>query len=100
VLPRCALVTDGRFSGASHGICCGHVTPEAQDGGPLAVVQDGDTVEIDIDNKTIDLQVPQEELESRLREWNPPADKYPAGTMLAKYKLLVSSASEGATLAK
>jgi dihydroxy-acid dehydratase len=100
VLPRCALVTDGRFSGASHGICCGHVTPEAQDGGPLAVVQDGDTVEIDIDNKTIDLQVPQEELESRLREWNPPADKYPAGTMLAKYKQLVSSASEGATLAK
>ena len=95
----CALITDGRFSGASHGICCGHVTPEAQEGGPLALVQDGDMIEIDTDTKSIELLVDADEMDRRFAEWEAPAEKYSCG-VLHKYSKLVNSASQGATLAR
>ena len=95
----CALITDGRFSGASHGICCGHVTPEAQVGGPIALVEDGDVIEIDTEAKSIEVLVGEEELERRRAVWEAPAEKYSCG-VLHKYSKLVNSASEGATLAR
>jgi dihydroxy-acid dehydratase len=90
-----ALITDGRFSGGSHGIVVGHVTPEAAVGGPLAIVEDGDQITIDGQAKTLDLQLSDEEMDLRLRKWRPPAPKATRG-LLAKYARLVSSASEGA----
>ena len=90
-----ALITDGRFSGASHGFVIGHVAPEAAHGGPIAVVRDGDLVSIDIPKRTLDLEVPAEEIQARLRAWTPPAPKYRTGA-LAKYAALVSSSALGA----
>ena len=90
-----ALITDGRFSGGSHGIVVGHVTPEAAVGGPLAIVEDGDQITIDSEAKTVDVQLSDEEMDLRLRKWQPPAPKATRG-LLAKYARLVSSASEGA----
>jgi len=90
-----ALLTDGRFSGATRGLMAGHVSPEAPHGGPIAVVQDGDTVEFDIPNRRLELDVPQEEIERRLAAWEPPPPKYEKGVM-AKYARSVSSASIGA----
>ena len=90
-----ALLTDGRFSGATHGLMVGHVAPEAALGGPIALVQDGDTIAIDVDRHTLDLEVPADELERRRAAWTPPAPKYRNG-VFAKYVALVSSASEGA----
>ncbi len=90
-----ALITDGRFSGGSHGIVVGHVTPEAAVGGPLAIVEDGDQITINSETKTIDVQLSAEEMDLRLRKWQPPAPKATRG-LLAKYARLVSSASEGA----
>jgi dihydroxy-acid dehydratase len=90
-----ALLTDGRFSGGTHGLMIGHVAPEAALGGPIAVVAEGDTVVIDVDAKRLDLDVPAEELALRYRAWLPPAARYPTGVM-AKYAALVSSASRGA----
>jgi dihydroxy-acid dehydratase len=90
-----ALLTDGRFSGGTHGLMIGHVAPEAALGGPIAVVSEGDTVVIDVDAKRLDLDVPAEELTLRYRAWLPPAARYPTGVM-AKYAALVSSASRGA----
>jgi dihydroxy-acid dehydratase len=90
-----ALVTDGRFSGASHGFCIGHVAPEAAVGGPIALVQEGDLVLVDVDARTIELDVPLEELAIRLENWKPPASRYETGA-LAKFAKLVGSASEGA----
>jgi dihydroxy-acid dehydratase len=90
-----ALITDGRFSGASHGLVIGHVAPEAAHGGPIAVVRDGDLVSIDVSSRTLDLEVPAEEIQARLRAWTPPAPKYRAGA-LAKYAALVSSSALGA----
>ena len=90
-----ALITDGRFSGGSHGFVVGHVTPEAAVGGPIAVVQTGDSITIDAENKTISLNIPQDELDARLAQWKPPAAKANRG-VLAKYARLTSSASEGA----
>ena len=92
---KVALITDGRFSGGSHGFVVGHVTPEAAVGGPIAVVEDGDSIEIDAERKTITLDVPVEELDRRLRAWTPPPAKADRG-LLAKYARLVSSASLGA----
>ena len=89
------LVTDGRFSGATHGLMAGHVAPEAAVGGPLAAVREGDTIVFDIEQRRLDLDVPAEEIASRLREWRPPQARYTSG-VLAKYARLVSSASEGA----
>jgi dihydroxy-acid dehydratase len=90
-----ALLTDGRFSGATHGLMAGHVAPEAASGGPIAAVRDGDTIVFDIKNRRLDLEIPQQEMDSRLRQWTPPKPRYTTGVM-AKYAKLVSSASEGA----
>ncbi len=90
-----ALITDGRFSGGSHGFVVGHVTPEAAVGGPIAVVQDGDAITIDANRKLIELEIPQHELDHRLRAWSPPPARAKRG-LLAKYAHLVSSASSGA----
>ncbi|MBI3997485.1 MAG: dihydroxy-acid dehydratase [Armatimonadetes bacterium] len=90
-----ALITDGRFSGATRGFMVGHVAPEAAAGGPIALVQDGDVVSIDIPSRRITLEIPQEELSRRRAAWTPPAPRYTHGA-LAKYARLVSSASRGA----
>lgn len=90
-----ALITDGRFSGASHGLMVGHVAPEAGVGGPIAAVREGDMITVDIINKRVDLEVPEEEIAARLAQWTPPQPRYSTGVM-AKYAMLVSSASEGA----
>jgi dihydroxy-acid dehydratase len=90
-----ALVTDGRFSGATHGLMVGHVSPEAARGGPLAALRDGDTVVIDVEARELRVELPEEELAARLREWTPPPPRYAEG-VFAKYAALVSSASEGA----
>ena len=87
-----ALVTDGRFSGATHGFMVGHVAPEAAKGGPIALVRDGDTVTLDVDARTLDVE---EDMGPRRSEWRPPEPRYVKGA-LAKYARLVSSASEGA----
>ena len=90
-----ALVTDGRFSGATHGLMVGHVAPEAARGGPLAALQEGDEVVIDADARELRVELPDRELERRLERWSPPPPRYASG-VLAKYAALVSSASEGA----
>ena len=89
------LLTDGRFSGGSTGLCVGHVTPEAVDGGPIAFIKDGDMVRIDIPNRTLDLLVDPAELEARKVGWKPLPHKYTRG-VLHKYSRLVGSASKGA----
>ena len=89
-----ALITDGRFSGGSHGFLIGHITPEAQDGGPIALVRDGDRISIDARRHTLDVELAAAELERRRREWRAPALKATRGT-LYKYIKNVSSASEG-----
>ncbi|MEX2459658.1 MAG: dihydroxy-acid dehydratase [Actinomycetota bacterium] len=90
-----ALVTDGRFSGASHGFAIGHVAPEAAVGGPIALVQKGDTISLDVDARRIDLEVADEELDRRRAGWKAPEPRYAHGA-LAKYARLVSTASRGA----
>ncbi|PSR87100.1 dihydroxy-acid/6-phosphogluconate dehydratase, partial [Coniella lustricola] len=89
-----ALLTDGRFSGGSHGFIIGHVVPEAMEGGPIALVQDGDPIVIDAEKKVIDLQIPDEELQQRKSKWVRPEPRVLRGT-LAKYASLVSDASKG-----
>ena len=90
-----ALLTDGRFSGATHGLMAGHVAPEAARGGPIAVVRDGDAIVFDVDARRLDVEVSEQEMDARLRRWNAPEPRYASGVM-AKYARLVSSASEGA----
>jgi len=90
-----ALVTDGRFSGATRGPCIGHVTPEAIDRGPIAVVKEGDTISIDIPNRRLDLKIPEEELQKRLKQWKPPEPKVKKG-ILAAYSKNVKPTSKGA----
>ena len=90
-----ALLTDGRFSGGTHGLMIGHVAPEAALGGPIAIVQEGDTVSIDVEARKLDLEVDADEVARRLAAWSAPEPRYPGG-VLAKYAALVSSASEGA----
>ena len=90
-----ALLTDGRFSGGTHGLMIGHVAPEAALGGPIALVEEGDTVVIDVDARRLDLEVAPGDLALRLAGWSPPQPRYRGG-VLAKYAALVSSASEGA----
>jgi dihydroxy-acid dehydratase len=90
-----ALVTDGRFSGATHGFMIAHVAPEAFNGGPIAAVQEGDPIVIDATKRTIDIDIAPEELQRRLAAWKPPARRYTHG-VFAKYAALVASASEGA----
>jgi dihydroxy-acid dehydratase len=90
-----ALITDGRFSGATHGFMVAHVTPEAALGGPIAAVRDGDIITIDVPTRRADIDVPAAELAERLRGWTAPAPRYPYGA-LAKYAATVGSASRGA----
>ncbi len=94
-----ALITDGRFSGGSHGFVVGHVTPEAAVGGPIAIVQDGDGITIDAEKKELSLNISRQELDMRLAAWAAPAPKENRG-ILAKYARLVCSASEGAVTDK
>ncbi len=90
-----ALITDGRFSGGTHGLMIGHVAPEAALGGAIALVEEGDTIVIDVDRKALDLEVDDDVLARRRAAWSPPAARY-AGGVMAKYAALVSSASFGA----
>jgi dihydroxy-acid dehydratase len=90
-----ALLTDGRFSGGTHGLMIGHVAPEAALGGPIALVEEGDEIVIDVDRHALDLNVPADVLAERRARWTPPAPRYRSGVM-AKYAALVSSASLGA----
>jgi len=90
-----ALVTDGRFSGATRGFCIGHIAPEAFRGGPIAAVRDGDTIAIDVASRTLNVEVAADTLKERLAGWKAPAPRYTTG-VLAKYARLVSSASTGA----
>ena len=78
-----ALITDGRFSGGSHGFCVGHVAPEAQVGGPIALVQDGDIITIDAERLSIDVDVSDSEMDARRGAWVAPPDKYTRGTVRA-----------------
>jgi len=90
-----ALVTDGRFSGGTHGFCVGHVAPEAVDGGPIAFVHDGDRIVIDAQAHTIDLLVDDDEVSRRRANWKPMAPRYTTG-FLAKYARLAQGAERGA----
>jgi len=94
-----ALITDGRFSGGSHGFVVGHVTPEAAEGGPIALVENGDTIIIDAEANKISLDISDEEMEKRRANWKPQPPRYTRG-VLAKYAKTVSSASEGAVTDK
>ena len=89
------LITDGRFSGGTHGMVVGHIAPEAQVGGPIAIVQNGDIINIDSDHNALTVEISDEEIQTRLRDWHAPAPKYKKG-VLAKYVKLVASASDGA----
>jgi dihydroxy-acid dehydratase len=94
-----ALVTDGRFSGATYGFMIAHIAPEAFNGGPIAAVREGDPICVDVEAAQINLEIPQEELAARLAQWTKPAPKYSTG-VFAKYCALVASASEGAVTSK
>ncbi|MGC2417819.1 MAG: dihydroxy-acid dehydratase, partial [Candidatus Acidiferrales bacterium] len=87
-----ALITDGRFSGATHGLMVGHIAPEAANGGPIAFIRDGDKITLDVRARRLDIEA---SLYERRAQWKAPAPRYPSGVM-AKYAKLVSSASEGA----
>jgi dihydroxy-acid dehydratase len=90
-----ALLTDGRFSGATRGLMAGHVAPEAAVGGPIAALREGDMVVVDIEKRRLDVEISDSEMQQRLASWTPPAPHYTTG-VFAKYAKLVSSASEGA----
>ncbi len=90
-----ALLTDGRFSGATHGLMVGHVAPEAAVGGPIALVREGDTITLDAQQQELRLHVSDEELASRRAQWKAPQPRYTHG-VLAKYAKLVTSAARGA----
>eukprot|EP00912_Choanoflagellata_sp_UC4_P000943 UC4_evm2s580 len=90
------LITDGRFSGASHGLMIGHVDPEAQVGGPIALVEEGEMIEIDVSKRSIDVNVPKEKLEERRKNWTAPAPRFTGTRVLRKYASAVGGASEGA----
>jgi len=93
-----ALLTDGRFSGATHGLMAGHVAPEAAHGGPIAAIEDGDTIVFDIPNRTLSVDLTAEQITQRLANWKAPAPRFTSGVM-AKYAFLVSSSSRGAITA-
>ena len=92
-----ALITDGRFSGTNNGCFVGHISPEAAEGGPIAIVQDGDEIRIDVEKGTLDLQVSPEEIQERFKAWKRPAPKFKRG-YLELYSRLASSAAEGAVI--
>ena len=90
-----ALITDGRFSGATRGLMAGHVAPEAARGGPVAAVREGDMIVLDIDRRRLDVELSEDEIGRRLSQWSEPEPRYASG-VFAKYMALVSSASQGA----
>jgi dihydroxy-acid dehydratase len=90
-----ALITDGRFSGASHGFIVGHIAPEAAVGGPIAALREGDIITLDIPSRELAVDLSDHELHSRQKQWQAPEPRYTSGVM-AKYARLVSSASQGA----
>ena len=90
-----ALITDGRFSGGTHGFVVGHITPEAFDGGPIALIKNGDLIRIDSKKKTLELFISKSEIKKRLKQWKQPSRSHLSGA-LYKYSILVSSASKGA----
>jgi len=90
-----ALLTDGRFSGATHGLMAGHVSPEAALGGPIAAVRDGDMIRFDVKERVLEVEISDEVIRQRMKEWKAPQPRYPSG-VFAKYAALVSSASQGA----
>ncbi|MEM3564889.1 MAG: dihydroxy-acid dehydratase [Candidatus Jordarchaeaceae archaeon] len=90
-----ALVTDGRFSGGTAGLCIGHVSPEAMEGGPISIVRDGDIIEIDIPNRKLNVKLSEQEIKGRLKSWKPPKPKVEKG-FLALYAKTTSSANKGA----
>jgi dihydroxy-acid dehydratase len=90
-----ALLTDGRFSGATHGLMAGHVAPEAAHGGPIAAVHDGDFIVFDIEKRELNVEISKDELADRMKSWQPPEPYYKRGVM-AKYANSVSSAAKGA----
>ena len=94
-----ALITDGRFSGGSHGFVVGHITPEAQVGGPIALIKNGDSITIDAEKRKIDLNISATEMKKRKAAWKTPKPRYTKG-VLAKYASHVASASEGAVTDK
>jgi dihydroxy-acid dehydratase len=91
-----ALLTDGRFSGATRGLMVGHVAPEAAQRGPIAALRDGDTVVFDVEARKLEVELSPAEIQKRLESWTPPSPRYISGVM-AKYARMVSSAAEGAT---
>ncbi|HIE18201.1 TPA: dihydroxy-acid dehydratase, partial [Candidatus Bathyarchaeota archaeon] len=91
-----ALLTDGRFSGATRGLCIGHISPEAAAGGPIAAVKDGDVISIDVSRRTLNVEIDDEELKRRLSEWKPRPPKVSKG-YLRRYSFLVQSADKGGT---
>jgi len=90
-----ALLTDGRFSGATHGFMVAHIAPEAQVGGPIAAVREGDQITVDVDAGELNIDIPADEIMDRMATWKAPAPRYKSG-VFAKYVALVGSASEGA----
>jgi dihydroxy-acid dehydratase len=90
-----ALITDGRFSGATHGLMCGHISPEAARGGPIGALREGDVVTVDVDGRELRVDLSDDEIAARLRDAVPPAPRFAVG-VFAKYAALVSSASQGA----
>jgi dihydroxy-acid dehydratase len=90
-----ALLTDGRFSGATHGLMAGHVSPEAALGGPIGAVRDGDMVRFDVSRRLLEMEVSDDVIRQRMKEWKPPQPRYTTG-VFAKYAALVLSASQGA----
>jgi dihydroxy-acid dehydratase len=93
-----ALLTDGRFSGATRGASIGHISPEAAAGGPIAVVKDGDMISLDLNANKLEVLLPEEEIKRRLKSWQPPRRKDALKGYLARYAAQVSSASKGAVL--
>ncbi len=93
-----ALITDGRFSGGTRGACIGHVSPEASEGGPIALLQEGDIIEIDIPKRILSVKLSDEELAARRNNWKPPAPKVTGKSYLARYAAMVTSSSTGAVL--
>jgi dihydroxy-acid dehydratase len=89
-----ALITDGRFSGGSHGFLIGHIVPEAQEGGPIGLLRDGDEITIDAETRRLDVDVSEEEMAERKKSWVKPKPKYEKG-VLAKYGRVVQDASHG-----
>ena len=92
-----ALITDGRFSGGTRGPCIGHISPEAMEGGPIAIIRNGDRIQIDIPRRKIDLILSDKEIKMRLSEWRPPEPKIKKG-YLSRYAKMVSSAGKGAIM--